>query len=78
MIQDAALLGGLILAPLVGLLPVLLFRFTGDDEEEDRDRDDTGRVRCPHCGEVNDASYRLCRNCGTAIGHKHRSAFTDR
>lgn len=77
--QDAALLGGLILAPLVGLLPFLLFRFTGDEDgDRDRDRGDSGRVRCPHCGEVNDASYRLCRNCGTAIGHKHRSAFTDR
>lgn len=74
-VEDAALIGALVLAPLLGLFPVVLFRLTDGDSR--RDPPEPGE--CTHCGETNEPGYSRCRNCGSRLDNGwSRSAFLDR
>lgn len=77
MVEEAALIGALVLAPLLGLFPVVLFRLTGGDDEREPAEAEPGV--CSHCGETNEPGYSRCRNCGGRLDNGwSRSAFLDR
>lgn len=48
-------------------------RYTEDEEfdagpsAEQTDDDTTGRQRCSHCGEINDAGYAFCQQCAEPL-----------
>ncbi len=76
MVADAALIGALVLAPLLGLFPVVLFRLTDGDSGREAP---TEPGECTHCGETNEPGYSHCRNCGSRLDNGwSRSAFLNR
>ena len=79
MVEDAALIGALVLAPLLGLFPVVLFRLTGDDEEREPTEAEREPGVCTNCGETNEPGYSRCRNCGSRLDDDwNRSALLRR